>query len=142
MNFIKYNPTGNVFSLRNDINNLVDNFLGSSQVERSSITPRVNVYECGDKLILEAEVPNIKKENIDVEIKGGFLYLSGEYKPEYDVKDEDYHIRERFVGKFSRSFNLPSYVDPDKIDASYENGVLKLEIGKLDVLKAKQIKIK
>ena len=140
MNVVRYNP-GNLFGLRSNINSLFDDFFTPSRNETSFSFP-VDIYEEEESLVVVAQIPGMEKEDINIEIKDGVLYLAGEYKQSEDIKSESYHIKERTIGKISRSFSLPSSIDPDNVSASYEKGLLKLRIGKLEAVKPKKIDIK
>lgn len=104
--------------------------------------PRVNMYEKDDYIVVEAELPGIKKDDIDVRVEDHRLTLRGERKEEKETKKEDYFRKERLYGSFMRSITLPSSVDVDKIDASYKDGVLHLTLPKTTEAKGKHIAIK
>ena len=104
--------------------------------------PGVEMYEKADKFIVRAELPGIKKEEIDVSVVGDTLTISGERKAETEVKDEDYYRCELCYGKFSRSVGLPAAVDPAKVDASYGNGILEITLPKVEAAKPKRITVK
>ena len=140
MSVIRYNPSSNLFGLRSEVNNLFDSFFSSSKSEHSLFP--VDIYEQENNLMVIAQLPGLEKENVNVEIKNGVLYLSGEYKQPENIKEDSYHIREIKIGRFSRSFSLPSFIDPDKVSASYRKGLLELKIGKLEAVKPKKIEIK
>jgi HSP20 family protein len=103
--------------------------------------PSVNIYERGENILVEADLPGMTKDAIDVRVDNGTLTLSGERKAEPDLKEPDYYRHERHAGNFCRSFTLPSTVKADKIEATYKDGVLKLTIPKAEEAKAKKIAI-
>src|SRR5688500_5257687 len=87
--------------------------------------PAVDIFENGkQELVLKAELPDMKREDIQVVFENNTLTLKGERKFENDIKQEQFHRVERAYGTFSRSFSLPSTVDASKIGAKYKNGVL------------------
>jgi len=104
--------------------------------------PSVEMYEKEDKFVVRAELPGMKKEEIDVSVVGNTLTISGERKAETEVKEEDYYRCELCYGKFSRSISLPAAVDAAKVDASYENGILEITLPKIEAAKPKKITIK
>jgi len=87
------------------------------------------------------EVPGIDEKDIKVEIENNVLTVRGERKLEKDIKEENFRCKERHYGAFSRSFTLPTTVDPDKIEANYTNRVLTIQMPKRAEAKAKQIKV-
>lgn len=92
--------------------------------------PKVDAYEVADKVILELEIPGVKKEELKVLVEDGVLKIVGEKKTERDEKGRNYRIVERSFGKFERSFIIPDYVDVKNITAKYVDGVLTLEMSK------------
>ena len=104
--------------------------------------PSLEMFEKADKFIVRAELPGMKKEEIDVSVVGDTLSISGERKSESEVKDEDYYRCELCYGKFSRSVGLPAAVDATKVDASYENGILEITLPKMEAAKPKKITVK
>jgi HSP20 family protein len=104
--------------------------------------PGVEVYERANKFVVRAELPGMKKEEIDVSVVGDTLTISGERKAESEVKDEDYYRCELCYGKFSRSVGLPAAVNAAKVDASYENGILEITLPKVEAAKPKKVTVK
>jgi len=104
-------------------------------------TPAVDVVENEHELVLKADVPDLKPEDIDVNFDNGTLTLRG--KREFEKKEEGkgYHRIERSYGTFMRAFTLPDTVDPDKLKADYKNGVLTVTIGKKEIAKPKAVKV-
>jgi len=107
----------------------------------TSFAPPVDIYEDEHTITLKMEVPGIDEKDIDVRIEGNTLSVRGERKLEKDEKEENYRRMERQYGSFTRSFTLPSSVDPAQVSAHYEKGVLKLNLAKRAEAKPKQIKI-
>ncbi len=101
----------------------------------------VDIYEDNGKIIIEAEIPGVNKEDLYVDVKGKHLTLGGERKTENEVKDENVYRRERRQGKFYRTFTLPFEVKEDLVTACYNNGILKLEVSRPHQEEVKQIKI-
>jgi len=104
--------------------------------------PAIDVVEDDDAVILTAEVPGLSRDDLDVTVEDGVLTLKGEKKEEESTRQANYHRVERRYGRFERRIRLPEYVDADKIDASYKDGVLRLRMPKTEVARAKTIEIK
>ena len=105
-------------------------------------TPRVNVEEKEEAFEITAELPGMKKDDLDIEVQDDVLTIKGEKKFEKDEKEANYHICERSYGTFQRSFTLPENVKTDDIEAEYKDGILKLVLPKVEPVKPKEIKVK
>jgi len=105
-------------------------------------TPACDIYETEKELVVKAELPGIKKENVNVTIENNLLTIHGERKFEEETKKDNYHRVERSYGEFMRSFTLPVFVDPAKILAEFNEGILKLTLPKREEAKPKQIEVK
>ena len=106
-----------------------DPFRGFSVFGEGAWTPAVDIYENDKKeLVLKAELPDMKREDISVLVENQTLTLKGERKFDQEVKDDQYHLVERAHGTFTRAFRLPSTVDAGKIAAEYKNGVLTVRL--------------
>lgn len=104
-------------------------------------SPPVDIYEDNDTIVVKAELPGVRKEDVSIEIKDNVLSLTGERKHEEEVKKESYHRMERVYGKFSRSFSLPDSVKIDGIKAQYKDGVLEIILPKAEKSKPRSIPI-
>jgi HSP20 family protein len=109
--------------------------------ETGEWVPAIDMYEQDDKYVVKAELPGMKEEDVDVSISGDRLTIKGEKKTETEVKEENYYRSERSYGSFFRSIDLPSDADPEKIDASYDDGVLEVTIPKTAAVKPKKIAV-
>ena len=107
----------------------------------TSFAPPVDIYEDEHTITLKMEVSGIDEKDIDVRIEGNTLTVHGERKLETDEKEENYRRIERQYGSFTRSFTLPSSVDPTQASAHYDKGVLKVNLAKKAEAKPKQIKV-
>jgi HSP20 family protein len=104
--------------------------------------PPVDVYQNGDhEVVLVAELPSLKREDIDITIDGGTLTIKGEKRAGSDVKEEQFHRIERRYGSFNRSFSLPQTVDAGKVAAEYKDGVLTVRLPMREEAKPRQIKV-
>ena len=103
--------------------------------------PPVDVYEEGDALVVKAELPGMKKEEIEVTLTGDLLTISGKKQKEEKVERKDYHRLERAAGAFSRSLTLPFEVELDKVTAVFKDGVLEIRAPKTADTKARSRKV-
>ena len=104
--------------------------------------PALELYEKNDRFIVRAELPGMKKEGINISVLGDTLTIKGERKAESEVKDEDYYRCELCYGRFSRSITLPAAVQPGKVEASYDNGILEIVLPKAAEAKQKKVEVK
>src|ERR1700739_1019831 len=107
----------------------------------TQFAPPVDVYEDEHNITLKVEVPGIDEKDIDVRVENNVLTVHGERKFEKEEKEENFRRVERQYGSFTRSFTLPSSVDPGQVSPDYEKGVLKIKLAKKAEAKPKQIKV-
>jgi HSP20 family protein len=139
---VRWDPFRELESLRREMERLFDTFLSERRFEREfTWAPAVEVKELPDKFVLRVDLPGIRKEDIKLEVSDNILTISGERKEEKEEKEAQYYRREIVYGSFHRSIQLPPSVDPEKITAKLENGVLTVEIPKTEKAKAKEIPI-
>jgi HSP20 family protein len=146
MDMIPWRPFGGeLSSLRQEMDRLWDRFVGESPLARR-ITgewwPTVDVSETKDNFVIKAELPGIDEKDVSVTISGDVLTIKGEKKKEEEEKDEHHYRAERYYGSFQRSFQLPSSVKADKIEADFDKGILKVTLPKVEEAKKKEVKIK
>ena len=110
--------------------------------ELATVEPFVDVIDKGDKVVVAADVPGVEKEDLSVNISGDRLEISAERKKEAEEKKEGYVRRERTYTSYYRSIPLPTEVDGDKADATFENGVLEISMPKVKAIEKKKIKVK
>ena len=103
--------------------------------------PAVDIYDKGSDVVIHAELPGMKKEDIDVRVENNVLTLRGKKERKEEVKEEGYFRTERSYGTFSRSFSLPTTVNVSKIAAEYKEGVLTLNLPKAEEAKPRQIDV-
>jgi len=144
----RWEPVREFSNLQNRLNHmhrLLRESLHSESPEEALTTtnfaPPVDIYEDEHTITLKMEVPGIDEKDIDVRIDGNTLTVHGERKLEKDENEENYRRIERQYGSFSRSFTLPSSVDPNQVSAHYAKGVLMIDLAKKAEAKPKQIKI-
>jgi HSP20 family protein len=103
--------------------------------------PALNVYEEGDQLTVEAQLPGLKPENLDINVEQGVLTISGQTTTDEERKERNYLVREHRTGRFSRSLRLPATYDSEGCTANFEHGVLKLAFPKSEAAKPRRIQI-
>jgi HSP20 family protein len=138
-------PTfGRLTNLRDEIDRLfqvpLTEFARSSQL-LSGWTPAFDVFEDKDNVYVRAELPGIRKEDIDLSLHNGSLSVSGERRNDQEFKDADVYRAERFFGRFQRTINLPAQVAADKIKAQYKDGILNVTLPKAEEAKPKHIDV-
>ncbi len=152
MNIVRWNTPqlstwpsfGGLSSLRSEIDRLFEAPL--SELARASqflsgAAPAVDVYEDKENFIVKAELPGMKKEEINVTLHDGSLSISGERKSEEKVEKGEVYRSERFFGRFQRTVALPTSVDAGKIKAQYQDGVLTVTLPKAEEAKPKHIDV-
>ncbi|MGV2130834.1 Hsp20/alpha crystallin family protein [Agrobacterium vitis] len=150
---------GNIWSpfeaLRGEIDRLFDDFMPSSwrSTDRSlfsralpslagwAATPAVDVVEKDDTYEVTAEFPGLDEKNIEVKLSNGFLTIRGEKQEEKEERQKEYHVSERRYGSFQRSFQMPDSVDADKVEATFEKGILTVRLPKSVEAKKNERKI-
>lgn len=142
---IRWEPFRDLMSLREAMNRLFE----ESFVRPTSLfapfaesTLAVDMYETPDEVVVKASVPGVKPEDIDISITGDILTIKGEAKQEEKVEKKDYIYQERRYGSFARTLSLPTSVNADKAEATFEHGVLTLRLPKVEEVKPKTIKVR
>jgi HSP20 family protein len=152
MNIVKWQrPTvstrpsfGRLSDLRDEIDRLFESPL--SELTRTSQllsgwNPALDVYEDKDNFVVKAELPGMKKEDIEVSLHDGSLSISGERKTESKREDSEVYRAERFFGRFQRTVSLPATVAADKVKAAYTDGVLTITLPKTEEAKPRKIDV-
>lgn len=144
---VKWDPWRNLSFLQDRINRMFWEAFPGPRGEEDEVSletwyPAVDIHENDEAIVLQAELPGLKKEDIDIEVKENILTLKGERKQNSEFKEQNYYRQERRWGKFSRSFTLPAVIDPDRVAARYKAGVLEIRIPKPEGQKPTQIDIR
>jgi HSP20 family protein len=138
----RWDPFREVVALQNRVNSLFRDFNdGDSPLTTANFVPAVDIYEDDKAVVLKLEVPGIEEEDLEVSVENQTLTVKGERKFDHEEKEESFHRIERRYGSFFRAFTLPSTVDTENVQASYNAGVLKLELKKKPEAQPKQIKV-
>ncbi|HSN68076.1 MAG TPA: Hsp20/alpha crystallin family protein [Thermoanaerobaculia bacterium] len=144
-NLTRFNPNQDFRTFQHQMNRLFEPFLGRVADDESLVSgtwaPPVDVMEEKDAIRVVAELPGMKKEDIEIQFENGVLTIRGQRAIEKDSSDKTFHRVERVYGNFVRSFTLPRSVDADKIDATYRDGVLDVRVPKKEEAKPRQIAI-
>jgi len=139
----RWDPFQEMVNLRRTVDRLFDNVNTDHEWSKPVMWGlAVDVVENKDDFIVKASVPGINPDDLDVSYADDTLTIRGEIKSENEVKENQYHLRERRFGSFARSISLPTKIKGDAIEASYQNGVLSLRLPKAEEVKPKHIAIK
>ena len=146
MNLVTYDPFRELRSLQDDVNRLFSSSFtrggSDNEMMRGAWSPSVDIYENKDQIVLEVELPGMKPEDVDISIENNLLTIHGERKFEKKDEQDNFHRVERSYGSFTRSFTLPPTVSSDNVDATFENGMLRLTLTKREEAKPRRIEIK
>jgi len=138
----RWEPFRDLVSLRDDFGPLFETFFSRlPRDDEGFFAPAIDIIENNGNIEVKAELPGMKKDEMEVKIHDNVLYISGERKQEKEIKDKTFHRIERCYGKFSRSIMLPTEVEADKVKASYKDGVLNIVLPKSESAKPKQIEV-
>ncbi len=139
MNLVKFKPTQNHKLLMGNINpfnQFMSDFFSDSGFSNNSV-PAVNLIDSGDEFVIELAAPGYKKEDFDIKIENQELTISGK-KENQESKEEMYYINSEFnYSDFTRKFRIGKNIDPEKIEANYENGILLVKLAKKEEAKLK-----
>jgi len=147
MAIVRFDPFRELTTMQDRINRIFGEMYtrrGDDDIlSRGDWIPPVDIYE-NDKheIVIQAEMPGLKKEDIDLRVENNTLTLRGERKRESDVKDDQFHRVERVHGVFLRSFALPATVDGGSVSADYKDGVLTVVLPMREEAKPRQIQVK
>ena len=130
-----------VASLQKEINHLFESFSKKVPFIGLGFNLLIDVIETAEMVIVNAEIPGIDPEDVNISITGNALTIKGEKKEEKGEKGKLYHKAERNYGSFNRTVDIPSIIDAEKVKAEYKNGILKVTIPKSEKARAKQISI-
>lgn len=141
---VRWEPFREMMSLREAMDRLFEeSFLrpGWFGWETGTGVLPVDIYETDDQVVVKAAVPGVKPEDIDVTLTGDVLTIKGEFKAEEKSEKRNYLRQERRYGSFCRQLTVPAGINADKVKATFEHGVLTLEMPKAEAARAKSIKV-
>jgi len=146
MSIVRYDPFRDLRSLQEEVNRLFTGNMARSfdeeGIARGSWSPSVDIFENKEHIVLEAELPGMKREDFDLSVENNVITLRGERHFEKKDETDNYHRVERAYGSFTRSFTLPNTVTAEGATAEYTNGVLRVTLPKREETKARRIEIK
>jgi len=134
-------PFGELERMRRQMDRLFEDAMTPHRLPQAGVFPLINLTEDKDKYYIRAELPGVKADELDIQVTGNNLAISGERKIAAEDKDARYHRREREAGTFSRMIGLPGDIDADKVDAKLKNGILTVVVSKSEIAKPKQITV-
>jgi HSP20 family protein len=142
MALVRWDPVHELASMEIDrLNNMFSSLMGGERLGRTWVPP-VDIFETDNhEVVIKAELPEMKREDISVTFENNVLTLKGERKFDAELPRDSFQRFERFYGSFSRSFTLPATVDAAGISASYKDGVLTVRLPQREEAKPKQITI-
>jgi HSP20 family protein len=148
MALVRWEPVREITSIQNEMNRLFNTFFdtptaaeGGNGTSARRWIPAMDLVETEDAFVLKADLPGVTESDVNVEIEDNVLTVSGERKAEHEDKREGYVRVERSYGSFHRSLTLPEGIDPEGVQASFENGVLDIRIPKPEERKPRKVAI-
>ncbi|NLG63329.1 MAG: Hsp20/alpha crystallin family protein [Candidatus Cloacimonetes bacterium] len=131
-----------VFGLRREMQDLLDAMSCPRTFSENLVwSPAINVRENDEQVTVEAELPGVRPDDVDISVENGMLSISGEKRAEQEKKDENWHVMERRYGRFERTFTLPRGVDVEAIRATFDDGVLRIEMPKREEARPRRIRV-
>ena len=129
----KYNPVKDLMSIQERVNKLFDDIMEKDEDGsiRNTWSPNVDIYETDDEFVVKAELPEVKRDDVEIKIEDNILTIRGERKFRKDISRNNFHRVERKYGLFKRSFRLPAAVNQEEIRADLKDGVLQVVLKKL-----------
>jgi HSP20 family protein len=141
MALVRWEPARELSTLQSEMNRLFQAFFDGDGETARQWAPAMDLMDAGDHLVLKADLPGLSEDDVRIEVRDDVLTVSGERKSEHEQKRNGYYRVERAFGGFSRSLTLPEGVDADRIEASFDKGVLEVRIPKPEERKPRRIAI-
>jgi len=145
MELMPWSPFGALGSTRKELDSFLNRFLRETPAAGAfseEWLPSVDISETKKNFIVKAELPGLDVRDVSVSLSGDVLIVKGEKKKEEEEKDEHHHYIERYSGSFQRSFQLPTPVKGENVEATFDKGVLRITIPKTEEAEKKKIEIK
>jgi HSP20 family protein len=139
----KYNPVKDLISIQERVNKLFDDIMEKEEDGsiRKTWSPHVDIYETDDEFVVKAELPEVRRNDVEIKIEDNVLTIRGERKFQKDISRNNFHRVERKYGLFRRSFRLPAAVNQEEISADLKDGVLQVVLKKRPEPGSKRIDI-
>lgn len=131
MTLVRFEPMRELQNFDDYVQNFF-NSISQIGIKRDGFSPRIDISADEKNIIVEAELPGVKKEDIKLQLEDNILTISGEKKSENKIEEGKYFRNERNYGSFKRCFTLPEEVESDKVDAKFENGILRIVMNKAE----------
>lgn len=145
MAIIRWEPAREIGSLQQEVNRLFGTFFdtqaGASNGGLRRWVPAMDLVEEGEDFVLRADLPGLGEDDVNVELEDNVLTVSGERKSQHEEQRDGYRRIERASGSFARSLTLPDGVDPERVKAHFEHGVLEVRVPKPEQRKARRVAI-
>ena len=145
MAIVRWDPVRELVAMQDRLNRFFDDYGRRSEddvMTRGDWMPAVDIFQTdANEVVLKAELPGLKREDIDVKVENNTLTIKGERRQDSEVKKEHFHRVERCYGAFSRSFSLPNTIDTGKVRADYRDGVLTVSLPLREESKPRQIQV-
>jgi len=140
--FYSQNPWREIDRMQREMNQLMQSFPSFSGARVAPSFPAINIWLSEEGAVVTAELPGVKPEDLDISVVGETLTLTGSRQPEELKEGEKYHRRERRVGKFTRTFQLPFTVEANNVDAKFDKGILHIALPRAEAEKPRKISVK
>ncbi|MCB0747698.1 MAG: Hsp20/alpha crystallin family protein [Ignavibacteriae bacterium] len=138
MTLLRFEPMRDLDHLSNRFQRFFDEFPGLQTLDKDTFSPRIDISEDEKSILIDAEIPGVKKENLKITMQDNILTIEGEKKKVSEEKEKNFYREERTYGKFKRSFTLPVEVDSEKVDAKFNDGMLEIKLNKMEPKVAKE----
>jgi HSP20 family protein len=141
----RWDPFRELSSIQSELNRLFGRTFGvegGDEMRAAAWVPSVDIAESQDRFVITAELPGLRPEDVDISVENSILLIQGERRFYQEQKEDDFHRIERRFGTFARSITLPSTADPEHIEASFDTGVLTIEVPKREEAKPRKIQVK
>lgn len=139
--FERWDPFEELTTLRTRMDRLWSRMTADEETALADWSPTSDVIETKDEIVIKAELPGIDEKDVDIQIEAGVLTMKGERNAEKETEEKGYRRVERSYGSFLRSFALPANIEPEKITASFANGLLEVHLPKKEGAKPRSIKV-
>jgi HSP20 family protein len=145
MALIRWEPVRELNTIQNEVNRLFNTFFEAQPVSSGATArrwiPAMDLVETGDDLVLRADLPGLDEKDVNIEVEDNVLTISGQRKTEHEGRKDGYYRVERASGSFTRSLTLADGIDPDRVRASFDRGVLEVRIPKPEQRKPRKVTI-